>query len=303
MAFSWTGFWAAGLEGTVDRMNYCLLGVGLKSEFPVASTDFQGSLAWASDEEKLYYCTGTAWTAIAPGLNIAETIGGVKTFSSIPVLPASDPTADNEAVRKAYVDNSFFAKFREFIPWTSLDGFTVGGDAGYSVLPKGAYVALSTGTTSDYDAKLYTQDFWYGLLDTGKITTFEFPLMYLYTTSLQNIWLRLASVAVDPPYELTDHIGWKINGADLYASNADGAAQTITDTTIDVVQGYQRTRLKVVLNPGTDCKFYVNDVLKVTHTTNLPDALNLLLHFHVRTLEAASKYIYIGRVLIEKEHA
>jgi hypothetical protein len=104
MAFSWTGFWAAGLEGTADRMNYCLLGVGLKSEFPVASTDFQGSLAWASDEEKLYYCTGTAWTAVAPGLNVAETIGGVKTFSSIPVLPASDPTADNEATRKSYVD-------------------------------------------------------------------------------------------------------------------------------------------------------------------------------------------------------
>jgi hypothetical protein len=267
MAFSWTGFWTAGLEGTVDRMNYCLLGVGLKSEFPVASTDFQGSLAWASDEEKLYYCTGTTWTAVAPGKNY------------------------------------LFDKFYEFIPWTSLDGFTVGGDAGYSVLPKGAYVALSTGATLDYDAKLYTQGLWYNLLDTGKIITFEFPLVYLGTISLQNIWLRLASVAVDPPYDLTDHIGWKIDGADLYASNADGAVQTITDTTIDVLQGYQRTRLKIVLNPGTDCKFYVNDVLKVTHTTNLPDARNLLLHFHIRTLEAASKYIYIGRVLIEKEHA
>jgi hypothetical protein len=33
-----------------------------------------------------------------------ETIAGVKTFSSIPVLPASDPTTDNQAVRKAYVD-------------------------------------------------------------------------------------------------------------------------------------------------------------------------------------------------------
>ena len=33
-----------------------------------------------------------------------ETIAGVKTFSSIPVLPASDPTTDNQAVRKAYAD-------------------------------------------------------------------------------------------------------------------------------------------------------------------------------------------------------
>ena len=31
-------------------------------------------------------------------------MAGVKTFSSIPVLPASDPTTGNEAVRKSYAD-------------------------------------------------------------------------------------------------------------------------------------------------------------------------------------------------------
>ncbi|MEA3272250.1 MAG: hypothetical protein U9P90_01115, partial [Patescibacteria group bacterium] len=34
-----------------------------------------------------------------------QTIAGVKTFSSIPLLPANNPTANNEAVRKAYADN------------------------------------------------------------------------------------------------------------------------------------------------------------------------------------------------------
>jgi hypothetical protein len=33
-----------------------------------------------------------------------ESVGGIKTFSSIPVLPASDPTTDNQIARKAYVD-------------------------------------------------------------------------------------------------------------------------------------------------------------------------------------------------------
>ncbi|AVP41361.1 hypothetical protein SEA_YARA_27 [Streptomyces phage Yara] len=33
-----------------------------------------------------------------------QTVNGVKTFGSIPVLPGSDPVAANEAVRKAYVD-------------------------------------------------------------------------------------------------------------------------------------------------------------------------------------------------------
>jgi len=35
----------------------------------------------------------------------AETIAGVKTFSSIPEGPASDPTTDNQLTRKSYVDN------------------------------------------------------------------------------------------------------------------------------------------------------------------------------------------------------
>ena len=34
-----------------------------------------------------------------------ETIAGVKTFTSTPVLPASNPTTDNQAARKAYVDS------------------------------------------------------------------------------------------------------------------------------------------------------------------------------------------------------
>lgn len=34
-----------------------------------------------------------------------QTIAGIKTFSSIPVLPGTDPIAANEAVRKAYVDS------------------------------------------------------------------------------------------------------------------------------------------------------------------------------------------------------
>jgi hypothetical protein len=33
-----------------------------------------------------------------------QTVGGIKTLTSIPVLPASNPTTDNQASRKAYVD-------------------------------------------------------------------------------------------------------------------------------------------------------------------------------------------------------
>jgi len=37
-----------------------------------------------------------------------ETVSGTKTFGSIPILPASNPTAANQAVRKAYLDSALF---------------------------------------------------------------------------------------------------------------------------------------------------------------------------------------------------
>ena len=158
-----------------------------------------------------------------------------------------------------------------------------------------------TGGTVDYDARITSKSAWYSLFDSGKAVTIEFPITYMYSVTSQNIWLRLAYAYADPPSETAQHIGWKIIGADLYASNADGTTQTITDTTINLGATDQRTRLKMVITPGTDCKFYVNDVLKVTHTTNLPALPAYLnIHFHIRTLEAASKAIHVGRVLTER---
>ncbi|MFA5626229.1 MAG: hypothetical protein WC965_01975 [Thiohalomonadaceae bacterium] len=51
----------------------------------------------------------------ASSIGVVETSGdqyisGVKTFSSVPVLPASDPTIDNEATRKKYVDDGLATK-------------------------------------------------------------------------------------------------------------------------------------------------------------------------------------------------
>ena len=45
-----------------------MLGVGPKADFPAAAAAFKKSMAWASDEQKLYYCTGAAWVKVAPGL-------------------------------------------------------------------------------------------------------------------------------------------------------------------------------------------------------------------------------------------
>lgn len=48
--------------------------------------------------------TVTALDGAVVKLTGAQTVGGIKTFSSIPVLPASDPTTANQSTRKSYVD-------------------------------------------------------------------------------------------------------------------------------------------------------------------------------------------------------
>lgn len=62
----------------------------------VSSTEFQ----------YINSLTSNAQTQLTAKVNNTgnETIAGVKTFSSIPVLPSSDPTTANQAARKSYVD-------------------------------------------------------------------------------------------------------------------------------------------------------------------------------------------------------
>ena len=196
-----------------------------------------------------------------------------------------------------------FDKFRDFIPWVSLDAFEVGGDVGYVVNIYGDRLVVQQGGTADYDAWIKSAAKWYSVFEAGTKTTIEFFLLALLDISAQNIWIRFAFTDSDPPSETDEHFGWKIIGADLYASNADGTTQKITDTGVNLVAGDQRTRLRVVVNPGVDIKFYVNDVLKVTHTENLPDEPRLYFHTHVRVTTADYRAVHLGRILVEKEYA
>jgi len=77
-----------------------------------------------------------------------ETIAGVKTFSSIPVLPASDPTTDNQASRKAYVNTQVSAYRRldyveiEYPGWSSPTADSVWEDWDLSAsIPSGGLYA------------------------------------------------------------------------------------------------------------------------------------------------------------------
>jgi len=68
-----------------------------------ADLDVDGTLAANSDVK---IPSQKAVKTYAAALTGDQTVAGVKTFSSIPVLPASDPTTANQAARKAYVDGA-----------------------------------------------------------------------------------------------------------------------------------------------------------------------------------------------------
>lgn len=105
--------------------------------------------------------------------------------------------------------------------------------------------------------------------------------------SMMEFTIVLQDITSDPdPYEifcgLTDtsiicnasgltrrHIGFWIEDGVLYATNANGTTQSATDISSGLTLS-DWNKFRVVLDPGTSVKFYVGDVLKATHTTNVP---------------------------------
>lgn len=62
------------------------------------------------------------------------------------------------------------------------------------------------------------------------------------------------------------------NGTIMAVNSNGGGSETETSTGVTVGEGFTMQTVKAVYTIGTDIKFYVGDVLKATHTTNLPTA-------------------------------
>lgn len=95
------------LEREIERLK-------VKEKVTEATID-HGLLTGLADDDHPQYVKDTG----------DETIAGVKTFSSIPVLPASNPTTDNQAVRKGFADATYG---RPVFLTSSLDSTSWDGD-------------------------------------------------------------------------------------------------------------------------------------------------------------------------------
>lgn len=74
----------------------------------------------AADSDKLDNIDSTGFVQTSGD----QTVAGVKTFSSIPLLPASNPTTSNQAVRKGYADGAYLGINGKAADSTKLEATT-----------------------------------------------------------------------------------------------------------------------------------------------------------------------------------
>jgi len=87
----------------------------------------------AADSDKLDGIDSTGFVQTSGN----QTVDGIKTFSAIPILPSSNPTSDNQAARKAYVDSQIGALgiFQNYaMQWTAATTNPSFGNADVSAI-------------------------------------------------------------------------------------------------------------------------------------------------------------------------
>jgi len=201
----------------------------------------------------------------------------------------------------------FFSKFIDIVHWNSLDGFTLGGTG--SAAPNDGVLTISSSNIINSTQYIHSNDNYYNICETGKLLSVEWQIANLSHADTYEIYLHFTNSTTFPPSLTTHHFGFTLlgSGAGFFATVGDGTTESKVDITSFISGGYlpaafQRTRLKAVCNRGTDVKFYVNDVLAATITTNLPNTDSLGLNMGIKTLSGVQRYFSLNRILIQKEY-
>lgn len=137
----------------------------------VADAIDHGALGGLSDNDHPQYLLTTGKAADSDKLDGVDstgfvnttgtqTVGGTKTFSSIPVLPASNPTTANQAVRKGFADATYLGITAKAADSDKLDGLDSSAflqtpswtswtptQSGWTALPTGTYRYKIVGKT------------------------------------------------------------------------------------------------------------------------------------------------------------
>lgn len=177
--------------------------------------------------------------------------------------------------------------------WTSSSVTNTSTNAGYVLLTPTASsnLELSTnlwgsGSTANYSPAQ------------SKVIRIKTQLKFADTSDRKGFGLVVtpANVHTAQTDVTNGEVRFILNGSTMYAQNANGSTATTTDVSSGITFTNWNT-YEIVFTPGTDIKFYINGVLKATHSTNLPSSGTLVLAYGVnangRTIETTAPIVSI----------
>lgn len=149
--------------GRVTGTNNLIRGDEIDINNSLISTNGVLGVSLAPDSSRLggelpsYYMPITSTTYVNTSGN--QTVGGIKTFSSIPVLPSSNPTLVNQAVRKGYADTTYLGIGAKAADSDKLDGLDSTEYLNYAThVTKNAVQAIPHNTITKVAWQVATRD-------------------------------------------------------------------------------------------------------------------------------------------------
>jgi len=218
------------------------------------------------DNNKPYRWSGAAW--VAAEFDVAD---WSKVFGASKPEDNADVTSTHTANNTSNVNNTDAGDIesRANYPWTKgvVNYFANDGFSSAGVLLR-RFVGETYLLTSPGD--------WFAYVQAGQLAggatwasdmEFNMTVKHIPTTAQAGFW-GLHSAATTIP-TTARHIGFYQSAGVLYATNADGATQTTTNISAGITLTAWNN-YKFIWDNGTNIKFYINDVLRATHSTNLP---------------------------------
>lgn len=160
--------------------------------------------------------------------------------------------------------------------WDSTDWTEAGSGGAVNYRNISANFVSAGGGTSNYVVYV-------GSVNGNALTDFglsgkEFTVQWVFNgidtiSANHTIYFRVesgGSETTSPPSSTVSHFGFTLSNGAIICSNANGTTQTTTTATSTFTSGQTTKLLRAVFTNGTNVKFYVNNTLEATHTTNLP---------------------------------
>ncbi len=176
----------------------------------------------------------------------------------------------------------------QYIHWRNIDGMTDASDTG-SVTPGFVFAVFETSGTQGKTAHMYANSHWFV---NRPFAAGRLWLMFKYQTATTNvtavdIWVGLFLTPATPT-TTQKHAAFHVKNGDssIWASSGDGTTEEETDTGINISQ-FQGRKLLIRMLEDRD-EFYIDDILKATHETNLADASNVFACFYIKNTGVAA---------------